>query len=213
MATKVKAKSSAKATTATSGQKNTTGKQQKTLQDLLKEGLKDIYSAETQLFEAFPEMIEACYNEDLQDAFTSHHQQTKRHIERIEKVLRRLGIEKSEVESSKAMEGLIAENKKILQEFEESPVRDSALIIGQQKIEHYEIASYGSICELCDVLGQHNIGELLGRTLAEEEETDELLTELAMDINDEAFEMSEQDEEEEEDEELETEEEEEETEK
>jgi ferritin-like metal-binding protein YciE len=169
---------------------NGAGQQSKTLQNLLEDGLKDIYSAEMQLAEALPEMAKASYNEDLQDAFTHHLQQTKRHAERLEKVFSKLSIDKGEVETCKAMEGLIAEGKKIIEEYELSPVRDSALIIGAQKIEHYEIASYGSICELCDVLGHHATGELLGRTLNEEEETDELLTDIAQDINDEAYEMS-----------------------
>jgi ferritin-like metal-binding protein YciE len=70
-------------------------------------------------------------------------------------------------------------------------VRDSALIIGAQKIEHYEIAAYGSLCELADVLGEDKIHDLLGRTLDEEEDTDQILTEIAQNVNDEAFEMSE----------------------
>jgi ferritin-like metal-binding protein YciE len=197
--TQTKPKSPAKTAGAATAAKSTE-KQAKTLHDLLEEALKDIYSAEMQLAEALPLMAKACYNEDLQDAFTNHLQQTKRHAERLEKVFNRLSIDKSEVEPCKAMEGLIAEAKKIIEEFEESPVRDSALIIAAQKVEHYEIASYGSICELCDVLGHQKTGELLGRTLNEEEETDELLTDIAQEINDEAYEMTASDDEDDEDE-------------
>jgi ferritin-like metal-binding protein YciE len=89
------------------------------------------------------------------------------------------------------MEGLIEEGKKTISEFERGPVRDSALIIGAQKIEHYEIAAYGSLCELADVLGENKIHDLLGRTLDEEEETDSNLSEIAQDVNDEAYELSE----------------------
>lgn len=166
-----------------------------TLEDLLKEEIKDIYSAETQLVEALPKIAKACFSEDLQDAVTEHLQETKRQVERLEKAFSRLGIDKSEVETCAAMKGLIEEGNKIIEEFDESPVRDSALIIGSQKIEHYEIASYGSICELCDVLGYHQLGDLLGRSLNEEERTDKDLTELAQQINDEAYTLSEDDEE------------------
>jgi ferritin-like metal-binding protein YciE len=111
-------------------------------------------------------------------------------VERLEKIFNRLEIDKSEVESCKAMEGLIEEGNKIIEEYEEGHVRDSALIIGAQKVEHYEIASYGSLCELADVLRYPQIKNLLGRTLDEEEMTDEDLTGLAQEINDEAYEMS-----------------------
>jgi ferritin-like metal-binding protein YciE len=99
-------------------------------------------------------------------------------------------MEKNESEKCVAMEGLIEETKKIIQEYPRGAVRDAALIIGAQKIEHYEIASYGSLCELCDVLGEERLGDLLGRSLEEEEETDELLSDIAQDVNDEAAEMS-----------------------
>jgi ferritin-like metal-binding protein YciE len=187
---------------STSGQSNQGGqssqKATQTLEDLLKEEIKDIYSAETQLVEALPKIAKACYSEDLADAVTEHLQETKRQVERLEKAFSRLGIDKSEVEECAAMKGLIEEGNKVIEDFEESPVRDSALIIGSQKIEHYEIASYGSICELCDVLGYNQLCDLLGRSLDEEERTDQDLTELAQQINDEAYESSEHEEEEEE---------------
>ena len=109
---------------------------QKTLEDLLETGLREIYSAEQQLLEALPEVAEACYSEDLQDTVQKHHRQTQRHVERLEKIFKRLNSQKPGTESCPAMEGLIKENKRIISEFEEGPVRDSALIIGAQKIEH-----------------------------------------------------------------------------
>ncbi len=172
--------------------KKTVSKQTKTLDDLLKDGLKDIYSAEMQLIEALPEMAKACYSEELHEAFTMHLQQTKRHAERIEKIFSRLEIDKSEVEKCAAMEGLIKEGKKIIEEYEEGHVKDSALIIAAQKVEHYEIATYGSLCELCDVSGYHQFATLLGRTLEEEETTDKDLSHIAEMINDEAIEESRQ---------------------
>ena len=170
------------------------GKQHKTLNDLLEDGLKDMLSAEKQLVEALPEMVQAADNEELQDAFRKHLEQTKRHVERLQKVMTRLNITVSEEEKCEAMEGLIREGKEIIERYESSPVRDSALIIAAQKVEHYEIASYGSLCELCDVLGYSNLHDVLGRTLDEEEETDKDLSELAQDINDEAHELSAQEE-------------------
>lgn len=169
------------------------GKKQKTLEELLEDNLKDIYSAEVQLLDALPEMADAAQNEELQNAFTKHYEETLKQVSRLDKVFERFEINPSEVEVCKAMEGLIEEGKKIIEEYEESPVRDSALIIGAQKIEHYEIAAYGSLCELADVLGYSNLHDLLGRSLDEEETTDEDLTEIAVAINDEARELSESD--------------------
>jgi len=158
------------------------------LEDLFESNLKDIYSAEKQLLEALPKVAKAADSEDLQDAFKEHLQQTVRHVERLEKIFSRLGISKNEEEKCMAMEGLIKECNRTISEFEESPVRDSALIIAAQKIEHYEIAAYGSLCELADVLGLSGPLNLLERTLDEEESTDKNLTDIAKYINDEAFE-------------------------
>ena len=165
-------------------------KSEKTLENIFEDLLKDTYSAEKQLVAALPEMIKAAYTEDLEDAFADHLQQTKKHVERLDRVFDKLRIEKEEI-TCEAMAGLIKENKKIISEYEDGPVRDSALIIGSQKIEHYEIAAYGSLCELADVLGWQKIGDLLGRTLEEEEDTDLLLSEIATDVNDEAYDLSE----------------------
>lgn len=163
-------------------------KKQNGLHDIFVDCLKDIYSAENQLVKAFPEVIEACYTEDLEDAFRTHLQQTRKQIERLDKVFSRLGIERGEKKCA-AMEGLIKEMQEVISNFDESPARDSALIIGAQKIEHYEIASYGSLCELADVLGYHQAADLLERNLQEEGDTDHLLTDIAMDVNDDAIAM------------------------
>ncbi|MFL5752015.1 MAG: ferritin-like domain-containing protein [Bacteroidia bacterium] len=167
----------------------------KTLEDLFEEELKDIYSAEKQLVEALPDLAKAAHNEELEEAFSRHLEQTKKHVERIEKIFDRLQINKEEEEKCYAMEGLIEEGQRIIQDFEEGPVRDSALIIASQKVEHYEIAAYGSLCELADVLGYDKICSILDRTLEEEESTDALLTDIAQDVNDEAHAMSEEEEE------------------
>lgn len=179
-------------TQSATGETKNTGTKQKTLNDLFLEGLKSIYNGETQLVEALPKVAEAVYSEELQDAIKKHIEQTKRQVERLEKIFKRLGIDKSEAEKSKVMEMLIEHSSKIIEEYEEGHVRDSALIIAAQKIEHYEIAMYGSLCELADVLGQPQVMDLLYRTLQEEETTDRTLTDIAMDVNDDACEMSEE---------------------
>ncbi len=174
---------------------NLQAKMRTTLDDLLHDGLKDILDAERQLIPVLTEIARACNSEELQETFEKHLQQTQRHVERVEKVMQRLGIPVTEKETCEAMEGLIKEVQEIIERYEMNPVRDSALIIAAQKIEHYEIAAYGSLCELCDVLGYPKMSDLLGRSLDEEETHDRLLTEIAQDINDEAHELSMQEEE------------------
>ena len=171
----------------------TNGKsKKKSLHDLFEKELKSTYSAETQLVEALPEFAKAADNEELEQAINNHLEETKKHVSRIEKVFERLGISKDNIDKCMNMESLIEGGKKIIQEMDRSPVRDSALIIGAQKIEHHEIAVYGSLCELADVLGEDRIADLLNRTLEEEEEADKLLTDIARDVNDEARELAEQ---------------------
>jgi len=186
-------KNKASDSNGTSKSSKNSEKKQKTLEHLFEKNLKDIYSAEKQLIEALPKIAKAAYDEDLQDAFTEHLEQTKRHAERLEKIFERLRIENKD-EKCEAMEGLINEGNRIIEEFEQSPIRDSALIIGAQKIEHYEIAAYGSLCELADVLGYSQIAEMLERTLEEEEATDQELTCIAINVNDEAYEMNQEEE-------------------
>lgn len=161
---------------------------QTSLKKIFEDGLLDIYSAELQLIKALPDVAKACYTEELEDAIKKHLEQTKKQAERLEKIFDRLGIEVKD-KKCEAMKGLIEENEKVLSEFKKSPARDSAIIIGSQKIEHYEIASYGSLVELAEVLGYQKVADMLDRTLQEEGDTDHLLTDLAMDINDEALEM------------------------
>jgi ferritin-like metal-binding protein YciE len=189
MATKAQSVTGERKATGT----ETNGKsKKKNLNELFEKELKATYSAETQLVEALPEFAKAADNEELEQAINNHLEETKRHVTRIEKIFDRMGISKNEIEKCMNMESLIEGGKKIIQEIDRSPVRDSALIIGAQKIEHHEMAVYGSLCELADVLGEERIGDLLGRTLEEEEEADKLLTDIARDVNDEARELSEQ---------------------
>lgn len=157
------------------------------LKKIFEELLQDTYSAEKQLIKALPDLSKAAYNEQLQDAFENHFEQTKRHAERLEKIFDRLRIEKNG-KDCEAMEGLVKEGKEIIEKHEKGIIRDVALIIAAQKVEHYEIAAYGSLLELADVLGLNKIADNLERTLNEEKDTDDLLSDIAQDVNDEAYE-------------------------
>jgi ferritin-like metal-binding protein YciE len=157
--------------------------------DIFEEELKDIYGAEKQLTKALPEMAKAAASEELRNAFMDHLEQTKQHVKRIEKVFGMLSIDREE-KNCEAMEGLIDEGKNIIEDFEEGVVRDCAMIISAQKIEHYEIAAYGSLCELAEVMGKHKVADVLDETLEEEEMTDLILTEVAETVNDAALENS-----------------------
>lgn len=141
--------------------------------------LKDIYYAEQQLVNALPEMQSASTTEELEDAFKTHLQQTERHIKRLEKVFQIIG-ENAEGKKCEAMDGIIKEARSIIKETQEGTMtRDAALVIAAQKVEHYEIATYGGLVQLAITLGLNRASELLDKTLSEEEETDALLTEIA----------------------------------
>ncbi len=149
-----------------------------TLQDLFIHELKDLYSAETQLVKALPKMAKAATNEDLKAGFEEHLDQTKNHVARLEQIAQ--GIDcKLAGHKCKAMEGLIAEGGELIAEDAEDTVRDAGLIGAAQRVEHYEIAAYGTARALAKCLGYDEAAQLLGETLDEEKETDEKLTELA----------------------------------
>lgn len=156
-----------------------------TLHHLFEENLQDIYDAEMQIVDTFSEFAEAAENRELKEGLLDHMEETKNHVERIERVFSRLNIPQTK-NSCEGMQGLIEESREVISHFEEGPVRDAALIIGIQKIEHYEIAAYGSLCEIADVLGLNRTKDLLGRSLDEEKDFDELLTDIAQEVNDEA---------------------------
>lgn len=168
--------------------------------------LKDIYWAEQHLLEKLDEMREKATTDQLQDAFEDHMLQTKKHVSRLEKVFRLID-EEPEAKKCDAMEGLTKEASEIAEETEDGTMtRDAALIIAAQKVEHYEIATYGSLVQIALTLGHDKAADLLEQTLWEEEDTDSLLTEIAetyinpmADDEDEEAE-GEEDEEEEEDE-------------
>lgn len=141
--------------------------------------LKDIYYAEQQLVKALGEMQTAATTEELEDAFSEHQKQTERHVKRLEKVFQAIG-KPAEGKKCEAMDGLIKEAKTIISETKEgSMTRDAALIIAAQKVEHYEIASYGGLLQLAITMRLDRAADILEKTLLEEENTDQTLTFIA----------------------------------
>lgn len=141
--------------------------------------LKDIYYAENAIVDALEKMQEAATTEELKDAFEDHQLQTKKHISRLEKVFKLID-EKPEKKECEAIKGIIKEGEEIIKSTEDgSMTRDAALIIAAQKVEHYEIATYGGLAQLAITMGHDKAADLLEKTLQEEEETDEDLTEIA----------------------------------
>jgi ferritin-like metal-binding protein YciE len=157
----------------------------KALNELFIDELKDIYSAENQLIKALPKMAKAASSDDLRAGFEEHLEQTKEHARRIEEICTELG-EKPTGKKCGGMEGLIGEGKEMMDEFEDD-VLDAALISAAQRVEHYEIAAYGTVRTYAELLGHDRAVELLEQTLEEEKETDQKLTELAGAINVEAM--------------------------
>ena len=166
------------------------------LQDLFVEQLHDLYDAENQLIKALPKLAEAASSEELKSGIEEHLQQTKEHAQRLESIFERLG-EKSKGEKCKGMEGLIKEGSEIIEEDMAEGTKDAAIIAAAQKVEHYEIASYGTARTYANLLGQEESAELLEQTLEEEKETDQKLTSLAEEINVEASEEAHSEQEEE----------------
>ena len=149
------------------------------LEKFFTDQLKDMYYAEQQLLKALDEMQQSTTTEELEDAFEHHKKQTERHVKRLEKVFKLIGAEPSG-KKCEAMDGLIKEAKGIISETKEgTATRDAALIIAAQKVEHYEIATYGSLVQLALTMDLDRAAEILEKTLQEEEETDRELTSIA----------------------------------
>jgi len=150
----------------------------KSLEDLFLYELKDLFSAENQLVKALPKMAKAATNEELKAGFEEHLEQTKEHVVRLEQIAETLG-KKLAGHKCKAMEGLVEEGSELISEDAEDPIRDAGLIGAAQRVEHYEIAGYGTAISLARHLGHDDIADILEQTLDEEKETNEKLTELA----------------------------------
>ena len=155
------------------------------LKELYVEELKDLYNAENQLVKALPKMAKAASSEELRQGFEEHLEQTRQHVERLEKIFESLD-ENPKGKKCMGMEGLVKEGSEVMDEDFEGALMDAALIGAAQRVEHYEIAAYGTASEFAKLLGENEHVSLLEETLEEEKETDEKLTELAKDINREA---------------------------
>lgn len=155
------------------------------LRELYLDELKDLYNAENQLVKALPKMAKAANSEELREGFEEHLEQTKGHVERLEKIFEALG-ESPKGKKCAGMEGLVKEGSEVMDEDFEGAVMDAALIGAAQRVEHYEIAAYGTVIAFANQLGESEHASLLKETLEEEKETDEKLTALSEDINSQA---------------------------
>jgi ferritin-like metal-binding protein YciE len=156
------------------------------LEKLLVHELKDLYSAEKQILQALPKMAKAASSPELKKAFQTHEKQTQEHVRRIEKIFEN-GLEGSPAgKKCKGMEGLMEEGKEILQEDMPDAVRDAAMIGAAQRVEHYEMAAYGTVRDMAERLGLKDAARILQQTLDEEGETDKLLTVISKRVNPQA---------------------------
>jgi ferritin-like metal-binding protein YciE len=156
------------------------------LKELLVDELADIYYAEKLLLKALPKMAKAAHSEGLRNAFEDHFSETENQVKRLEGVFKSLG-EPAKAKKCDAMIGLLEEGKSVMEEWKGSPAVDAALISAAQKVEHYEIASYGCLCTWAKLLGEREALDLLKQTINEEQTTDQKLSRLAEEgINEEA---------------------------
>ena len=149
------------------------------MEELFLHECKDLLSAEKQLVKALPKMAKGASNDQLRGAFEEHLEQTKTHVERLEQIFSNLG-KAARAEHCKGMEGLIEEGADLLEQDADAAVKDAALIGAAQRVEHYEIAGYGTARTLAELLGHQEAVDLLQQTLDEEKETDQRLTKLAL---------------------------------
>lgn len=157
-----------------------------TLHDLMIDELKDIYDAEHQMTKALPKMAKAASSTELKNGFEQHLSQTEKHIEHLEQVFEILG-EKKGRKTCVAMEGLVKEGEELIKENKKGDVLDAALIVAAQKVEHYEMAAYGSVRTYAQLMGYKDAAKLLQITLDEEGAADEKLTRMAQSLNVEAM--------------------------
>jgi ferritin-like metal-binding protein YciE len=150
----------------------------KTMQEFMEHTIQDLYSAETQALEAMPQLMERAQNDQLRQAFQVHQRETEQQVTRLEQIAQQMGID-PEGETCMAMQGLIDEAQDLLSQLEDDQLADAAIIGAAQKMEHYEIAAYGTARTLAQQAGQNEIADLLDQTLQEEKSTDEKLTTIA----------------------------------
>ena len=161
-------------------------KETKNLEDLFKHLLQDMLYAENKITKALPKMAKKATDPKLQKGFEKHLKETEDQIEKLKKVFQLLDF-KLKREKCEAIEGLLKEGESLMNEAEKGPALDAALIAAAQKVEHYEIASYGTLSAIADKLGHVDAGRILTKILDQEKATDEKLTELSIDIEDKAM--------------------------
>jgi len=147
------------------------------IRDLLIREMQDLYDAEKQLVKALPKLAKSASNPELRQTFTEHAEVTKNQVQRLEQAFQMLGV-KAKGRPCAAMKGLVAEAQEIMGEDMPEPMMDSAMIGAAQKVEHYEIAGYGTLCAWANALGLNDVSDLLEETLDEEKSTDDRLTEV-----------------------------------
>ena len=155
------------------------------LHDLYINELHDLYDAEDQIIKALPKMIESSKSSELRNALSEHLEQTKQHVTRLEQVFQ-MHNETAKREKCKGIEGILEEGKELVKHDENPAARDAGIIAGAQKVEHYEMAGYGSVRTWAQQMGHTRAAELLQQTLSEEMEADRKLTEVARSLNVEA---------------------------
>lgn len=157
------------------------------LRELLIEELQDLYSAENQILEALPKMIEEADSPELRNGFSQHLEQTRGHVRRLDQIFDQLGKDVDRKDKTcKGMKGIIKDAEDLLKEDAEPEVLDAGMIAGAQRVEHYEIAGYGTVRTYAQLLGRNDWAQLLQQTLDEEKQTDQKLNQLASRINIEA---------------------------
>jgi len=164
------------------------------LRDLFEDELKDIYWAEKELTKAIPKMIKNATSDELVEVLTAHLEETKKQVTRLEEVFSSIG-KKAEAKKCEAMAGLTKEAEEIMEATEKGVVRDAGIILAGQKVEHYEIATYGTLASFARILGEDEAASLLEETLDEEKAADEKLSEISDAINVDAADEDEEDEE------------------
>lgn len=165
----------------------------KSLRDLLVDELRDLHNAESQLLKALPKMAKAASNDELREGFEEHLEQTRGHVDRLDRCFKILG-EKAKGKTCHAMKGLVEEGAEAIETEAPDVIRDANLIGAAQRVEHYEIAAYGTARAFAETLGETKVADLLQETLDEEGETDKRLTALAEQINEQAGSAGEEDE-------------------
>ncbi len=156
------------------------------LADAFYDELQDVYSAEKQLTKALPKMVKNASSDKLRSAFESHLKETEEHVQRVEKAFEDTG-KAARAKTCEAMKGLVEEAEGLLKEDGEDAVKDAVLIAAAQKVEHYEIATYGTLCSWAEILGYKNALKLLKQNLAQEEAADQKLSRLSQTINKQAM--------------------------